>query len=87
MKKKYNEEVIMKALNEAASGISVEEICRKYGVSAASFYKWKSRYGGMNISEARRMKALEVENRRLKKAVAELLLDNQMLKEVNSKNW
>lgn len=87
MRKKYSEEQILKALGEASSGIAVSEVCRKYGVSEASFYKWRSKYGGADANELRRLRELEVENRRLKKAVADLTLDVQMLKEVNSKNW
>lgn len=87
MHKKHSEEQIIKALKESESGINVIEVCRKYGISPASFYKWKKKYGGADINDLRRLKELEVENRRLKKAVADLTLDNQMLKEVNSKNW
>ena len=87
MHKKHSEEQIIKALKESESGINVIEVCRKYGISPASFYKWKKKYCGADINDLRRLKELEVENRRLKKAVADLTLDNQMLKEVNSKNW
>ena len=87
MRKKYSEDQILKALNEAASGLPIGEVCRKHGVSPASFYKWKSKYGGAQQNELRRLKELELENRRLKKAVADLALDNQMLKEISSKNW
>jgi Transposase. len=85
--KRYSEEQIIAALKEAQSGISVNDICRKYGVSAASYYKWKAKYSGMSSTDLRRSRELELENRRLRKAVADLTLDIQVLKDVNSKNW
>jgi putative transposase len=87
MKKRFTEEQIIAILNEGENAPSIDELLRKHGVSRTSYYKWKSKFGGMDISEARRLKALEEENRRLKRLVADLSLDNQMLKEVNSKNW
>lgn len=87
MKKRFTEEQIIAILKEGESAPSIDELLRKHGVSRTSYYKWKSKFGGMDISEARRLKALEEENRRLKRLVADLSLDNQMLKEVNSKNW
>ena len=71
----------------SVAGAKVTDLCRKYGISDATYYNWKAKYGGMTTSDARRLKELEEENRRLKKLVADLSLDNQMLKEVNSKNW
>ena len=71
MKSRYTEEQIIGILKEHQAGLSAEEVCRKYGISDATFYKWRSRYGGMEISDARRLKALEDENRRLKKLLAE----------------
>jgi putative transposase len=68
-------------------GKKVSEICREYGISEPTFYNWKSKYGGMTLSELQRVKELEVENARLKRLVADLSLDNQILKEVNSKKW
>lgn len=62
-------------------------MCRKHGISTASFYKWKAKYGGLDVSEARRLKALEAENARLKKLLAEAMLDNAMLKELTTKKW
>jgi putative transposase len=62
-------------------------VCRKHGISTASFYKWKAKYGGLDVSEARRLKALEAENARLKKLLAEAMLDNAMLKELTTKKW
>jgi putative transposase len=86
-RKRFKEEQIIAILKEADSGIKVLDLCRKYGMSDATYYNWKAKYGGMTVSDARRLKALEEENRRLKKLVADLSLDNQMLKEINSKNW
>lgn len=85
--RKYNEEQIVNILKEAQAGIKTEDICRKYNVSGNTFYKWRQRYGGMEVSEMKRLKALEDENRRLKHIVADLTLDNQALKAINSKNW
>jgi len=65
----------------------VDQLIRKHGISGGTFYRWKSKYGGMDVSEAKRLKALEDENRQLKRLVADLSLDNQMLKDINSKNW
>jgi putative transposase len=74
-KSRFTEEQIIEALKEHAAGLSAAELCREYGVSDATFYKWRSRYGGMEISDARKLKALEDENRRLKKLLAESMLD------------
>ena len=84
---RFTEEQIIKLLKEHAAGLSASELCRKYGVSDATFYKWRSRYGGMGISDARKLKALEDENRRLKKLLAESILDVAMLKDLNAKKW
>ena len=81
-KSRFTDEQIIKALKEHAAGLSANELCRKYGVSDATFYKWRSRYGGMEISDARKLKALEDENRRLKKLLAESMLDASTLKEM-----
>jgi len=62
-------------------------VCRRHGISSATFYKWKSKYGGLNVSDARKLKALEAENNKLKKLLAEQMLDNAMLKDINSKKW
>ncbi len=86
-RKRYSEEQIIKILKEAEGGLPVEEVVRKYGVSEQTVYRWKSKYGGLEINELKRLKQLEEENRRLKKLVAEQALDIQMLKEVTSKNW
>ena len=85
--RRFTDEQIIKALKEHAAGLSANELCRKYGVSDATFYKWRSRYGGMEISDARKLKALEDENRRLKKLLAELMLDASTLKEMLGKNF
>ena len=86
-KSRYTEEQIIGALKEHAAGLSAAELCRKYGVSDATFYKWRSRYGGMEISDARKLKALEEENRRLKKLLADTMLDAATLKEMLAKNF
>src|ERR1019366_8974416 len=78
----FTEEQIIKVLKEHAAGLSAGELCRKYGVSDATFYKWRSRYGGMEISDARKLKALEDENRKLKKLLAETVLDAATLREM-----
>jgi len=84
---RYKEEQIIRILKEAESGVKVLELCRKYGMSDATFYNWKAKYGGMSVSDIRRLKVLEEENRRLKKLVAEQALDIEVLKEVSSKNF
>ena len=81
-KSKYTEEQIAFALRQAETGTRVEEICRKFGISQATFYNWKKKYGGLGISELRRLKQLESENNRLKKMVADLSLDKEMLQEM-----
>ena len=86
-KSKFTEEQIVAALQLAKSGGDVGEICRKLGVTKTTFYRWKSKYGGLGSDDAKRLKQLEDENRRLKKIVAEQSLDVQILKEVIAKNW
>lgn len=86
-RKRHTEEQIIKILKEAEAGLSTADIVRKHGISEQTFYRWKSKYGGMEISEAKRLKELEEENRRLKRLVADQALDIQMLKDVNSKKW
>jgi putative transposase len=86
-KKRFSEEQIIGVLKEAESGIGVEDLLRKHGISQGTFYRWKSKYGGLDLSEAKRLKQLEEENRRLKRLVADQALDIQMLKDVTSKNW
>ena len=87
MKKRFTEEQIIRVLKEQESGQAPAEVCRRYGISPATFYKWKAKFGGMDVSDAKRLKALESENARLKKLVANLSLDVEMLKDVNSKKW
>ncbi len=84
---RYREEQIIGILKEAESGIKIDELCRKYGVSDATYYNWKAKYWGLTLSEVKRLKTLEDENRRLKHIVADLTLDNQALKSVISKNF
>ncbi len=86
-RKRFSEEQIIRILQEADAGMKVADLCRKYGFSEATFYNWKSKFGGMTISEVRRLKALEQENSRLKRLVADLTLDNQVLRELSSKNF
>lgn len=86
-KKKYTTEQIIRILKEHEGGAKTSDLCRKYGMSDASFYNWKAKYGGMDVSDAKRLKALEEENRKLKRLVADQALDILALKEINSKNW
>jgi len=86
-RKRYTEEQIIAVLKEAQSGIGTQELCRKHGISDATFYNWRAKYGGLEISEVRRLRVLEEENRKLKQLVAEQALDILALKEINSKNW
>jgi len=87
MKKRYSEEQIIKFLKEAESGVPVKELCRRHGFSDASFYAWRSKFGGMDVSDAKRLKALEAENARLKKLLAESMLENEVTKEALRKKW
>jgi len=86
-KSRYSEEQIIRVLQEVESGKSVQEVCREHGIATGTYYNWKSKFGGMNISEARRLKELETENRRLKSAVADLTLREQALKDALSRKW
>jgi putative transposase len=86
-RKRFTEEQIIGILKEADAGTAVTELCRKHGMSNPTFYKWRAKYGGMDVPDARRLKQLEDENRRLKGLVADQALDIQMLKAVNSKKW
>lgn len=86
-KSRFSEEQIIAILKEHQAGIALAEICRKHGISDATFYNWRSKYGGMEVSDARRLKALEDENRRLKKLLAELILDVSTLREALRKNF
>jgi putative transposase len=83
---RFSEEQIIAILREHDAGAKTEEVCRRHGISSATFYKWKSKYGGLEVSDARRLKALEDENRRLKRLLADAMLDNAALKDLLAKN-
>lgn len=84
---RFSEEQIIAILKEQEAGVPVSELCRKHGVSDASIYKWKAKYGGMDVSEAKRLKALEDENAKLKRMLADVMLDNVALKDLLGKKW
>ena len=86
-RKRYTEEQIIAVLKEAEAGAKTSEVCRKHGVSEATFYKWKAKYAGLTVSELKRLRSLEDENRRLKQIVAQQALDNWALKELLAKNF
>ena len=83
---RFSEEQIIGILREQEAGAKTQDVCRRHGISDATFYKWKARYGGLEVSEARRLKSLEDENRRLKKLLAEAMLDNAALEDLLGKN-
>ena len=87
MKKRFSEEQIIGFLREAEKGVPMKELCRKHGFSEASYYLWRSKFGGMDVSDAKRLKALEAENSKLKKLLAESLLENEVIKEALRKKW
>ncbi|KPF71330.1 transposase [Bosea sp. AAP35] len=84
---RFTEEQIIGILKEHEAGISVSDLCRKHGVSDAGIYRWKARFGGMDVSEAKRLKALEDENAKLKRMLADAMLDNVALKDLLGKKW
>jgi putative transposase len=84
---RFKEEQIIAILREQEGGVATAEVCRRHGISSATFFKWKAKYGGMDVSDARKLKALEEENAKLKKLLAEAMLDNAMLKDLNAKKW
>ena len=86
-KSRFTEERIIGVLKEHEAGARAEELCRRHGISGTTFYKWKAKFGGMEVSDARKLKALEDENRRLKKLLAEQMLDNAALKDLVGKNF
>ncbi len=85
--KRFKEEQIIRLLQEAESGLTVADVCRKHNCSEQSFYRWKTKFGGMTVSEAKRLKELVRENTELKSIVADQALDIRMLKDVNSRKW
>lgn len=87
MKKRFTEEQIIGFLREADSGVPVKELCRRHGFSEASYYLWRSKFGGMSVPDAKRLKELERENARLKKLLAESMLENEAVREVLRKKW
>ena len=87
MKNRFTEEQIIGVLKEAEAGINVADLCRKHGISDATYYNWKVEFGGMTVSEAQRLKALESEHSKLKRLLAESLLDNAALKDVVGRKW
>ena len=86
-KSRFSEEQIIGVLREQEAGVQTADVCRKHGISPATFYQWKAKFGGLEVSEARRLRTLEAENARLKKLLAEAMLDNAVLKDVASKKW
>ena len=84
---RFTEEQIIGIIKEQETGVSVADLCRKHGVSDATVYKWKARFGGMDVSEAKRLKALEEENSKLKRLLADMMLDNVALKDLLGKKW
>jgi putative transposase len=84
---RFNEEQIIAILKEQEAGMATAEVCCRHGISSATFYKWKAKFGGLDVSEARRLRSLEEENSRLKKLLAEAMLDNAVLKDLASKKW
>ena len=86
-RKRFSEEQIIAILKEHEAGVPVAELCRKHGVSDASIYKWKAKFGGMEVSEAKRLKQLEDENAKLKRLLADAMLDNTALKDLLGKKW
>ena len=86
-RKRHSEEQIIAILKEHEVGVKTADLCRKHGISEQTFYNWKAKYGGLEISEAKRLKGLESENARLKKLLAEAMLDNAVLKDIASRKW
>ena len=86
-KSRFTEEQIIAILREQEAGVGTAEVCRKHGISTATFYAWKAKFGGLEVSEAKRLKSLEDENARLQKLLAEAMLDNAVLKDIAAKKW
>lgn len=87
MKKRFSEEQIIGFLREVDAGVAVKELCRRHGFSEASYYLWRNKFGGMEVSDAKRLKTLEAENARLKKLLAESMLENEVTREALRKKW
>ena len=87
MKKRFTEEQIIGFLREAEAGLPIKELCRRHGFSEASYYLWRSKFGGMSVSDAKRLKELETENTRLKKLLAEAMLENEVTRAAPRKKW
>ena len=87
MKKRFTEEQIIGFLREADAGLPIKDLCRRYGFSEASYYLWRGKFGGMDVSDAKRLKALEAENAKLKKLLAEAMLEREVTREVLRKKW
>lgn len=87
MKKRYTEEQIIKAIKQNEAGAKVDDICRELGISSATFYNWRSRFSGLEVNEAKRLRELEAENNKLKKLLADKLLEVEAMKDVLSKKW
>lgn len=87
MKKRYTEEQIIGFLGEADAGLSIKELCRRHGFSEGSFYLWRNKFGGMSVPDAKRLKELETENGRLKRLLANAMLENEVIKEALQKKW
>lgn len=84
---RFTEEQIIGVLREQEAGAKTSDVCRKHGISSATFYKWKAKYGGLEVSDAKRLRSLEDENAKLKRLLAEAMLDNAMLKDIATKKW
>lgn len=82
---RFSDEQIISVLKEQEAGMATADVCRRHGISSATFYKWKAKYGGLKVSDARRLRSLEEENARLKRLLADAMLDNAMLKEISAK--
>jgi len=85
--KRFTEEQIIKVLKQAEGGVSTKEICRLHGITQQTFYRWKSKFGGMELNDAKKLKTLELENSKLKRIIADQALDIVALKDINSKKW
>ncbi len=87
MKRRFSDEQIIGMIKEYEAGVNAQELCRKYGISDATFYKYKAKFGGMNVSDAKKLRVLEDENNRLKRMLADAMLDNAALKDLATKNY